>query len=72
MTQQAFSCLVCALSEAKGMIKTMSCNTIYEPADIVIHVQGKGIVAREKSLVAFRKSDNKIVAVGTEASVWRR
>lgn len=51
----------------------MSCNTIYEPADIVIHVQGKGIVAREKSLVAFRKSDNKIVAVGTEAeaSVWR-
>lgn len=51
----------------------MSCNTIYEPADIIVHVRGRGIVAKEKSLLAFRKSDNKIVAVGTEseASVWR-
>lgn len=38
-----------------------------EPADIVIHVQGKGFVVKEKSLVAFQKSDAKIVAFGTEA-----
>lgn len=40
---------------------------LYEPADIMIHIQGKGIVVREKSVVAFQKSDNKIVAFGTEA-----
>ncbi len=40
---------------------------LYEPADIMIHIQGKGIVVREKSVVAFQKSDNKIIAIGTEA-----
>ena len=40
---------------------------LYEPADIIIHMQGKGIVVKEKSVVAYQKSDNKIVAVGTEA-----
>lgn len=39
----------------------------YEPADIIIYVQGKGLVLKEKSLIAFQKSDNKIVAFGTEA-----
>lgn len=39
----------------------------FEPADIIIHVQGRGIVLKEKSLIAFRKSDDKIVAVGTKA-----
>lgn len=39
----------------------------YEPADIIIHIQGKGIVVKEKSVVAYQKSDNKIVAFGTEA-----
>ncbi len=34
MTQQAFSCLVCALSEAKGMIKTMD-----------VYADNKGIIA---------------------------
>lgn len=42
---------------------------LYEPADIMIHIQGKGIVVREKSVVAFQKSDSKskIIAFGTEA-----
>lgn len=40
---------------------------LYEPADIMIHIQGKGIVVREKSVVAYQKSDNKIIALGTEA-----
>lgn len=40
---------------------------LYEPADIMIHIQGKGIVVKEKSVVAYQKSDNKIVAFGTEA-----
>lgn len=38
----------------------------YEPADIVIHVPGKGIVLKEKSLIAIQKADNKIVALGAE------
>lgn len=38
-----------------------------EPADIIIHVRDRGIVLREKSLVAFRRDNNKIVAIGTEA-----
>lgn len=39
----------------------------WEPADIVIHIQGKGIVLREKSLVAFEITTGKVLAVGTEA-----
>ena len=39
----------------------------YEPADIMIHVQGRGIVLKEKSLIAYQKKDDKIVASGTEA-----
>ena len=39
----------------------------YEPADIIIHVQGRGIVLKEKSLIAYQKKDDKIVASGTEA-----
>lgn len=49
----------------------MSYDMLYEPADIIIHVQGKGIVLREKSLIAVRKDESKIVAVGTEAEAWR-
>ncbi len=45
----------------------MESGTVYEPADIVIHVRDKGIVLREKSLVAFRRDDGKIEAFGTEA-----
>lgn len=45
----------------------MSHNISHAPADIVIHVLDSGIVLKEKSLIAFRKSDNKIVAAGTEA-----
>lgn len=39
----------------------------YEPADIIIYIQGRGIVGREKSLVAFRRNDGKVLAYGTEA-----
>lgn len=42
-------------------------NISYEPADIIIHVQGRGIVLKEKSLIAYQKKDDKIVASGTEA-----
>lgn len=42
-------------------------NLSWEPADIIIHVQGKGIVLKEKSVIAYSKKDNKIVAIGTEA-----
>ncbi len=40
---------------------------MYEPADIIIYVQEKGIVLKEKSVMAFQKTDGKIVAFGTEA-----
>ncbi len=39
----------------------------YEPADIEIHLREKGMVLREKSLIAFTRSDGKILAVGKEA-----
>ena len=39
----------------------------YEPADIVIYIQGKGMVLKEKSLVAFYPETGKIEAFGTEA-----
>lgn len=38
-----------------------------EPADIVIYVKDRGIVLREKSLLAFDKEKCKTVAVGNEA-----
>ena len=38
----------------------------YEPADIVIYLQDKGIVLKEKSLLAYEKESGKILAVGTE------
>lgn len=42
-------------------------NLSWEPADIIIHMQGKGIVLKERSVIAFQKKDSKIVAFGTEA-----
>lgn len=39
----------------------------YEPADIEIYVQGKGVVLKEKSLVAFDKVTCRVLAYGTEA-----
>lgn len=45
----------------------MDNNMLYEPADIVIYIYGKGVVAKEKSVVAYQKSDGKIVAYGTAA-----
>lgn len=47
-----------------GNMDTM---TQYEPADITIHIQGRGIVAKEKCVVAYHKSNDRIVACGTEA-----
>ena len=37
-----------------------TCNTL-------VYVKGKGIVVREPSMVAVRKRDNKVVAIGSEA-----
>lgn len=39
----------------------------YEPADIEIHLKDKGMVLKEKSLIAFSQVDGKILAVGKEA-----
>lgn len=39
----------------------------YEPADIEIHVKNKGMVLKEKSLIAYTESDGKILGFGTEA-----
>lgn len=39
----------------------------YEPADIEIHIKNKGMVLKEKSLVAFTQHDGKILAYGAEA-----
>ena len=35
---------------------------MYEPADILIYVQDKGVVLKEKSLVAYHKESGKIVS----------
>lgn len=37
-----------------------TCNTL-------VYVKGKGILVREPSMVAIRKSDRKVIAIGTEA-----
>ncbi len=42
-------------------------NTGYEPADLLLYVRGKGLVLREKSLVAYRRDNGRIVAFGSEA-----
>lgn len=55
------------LARETRMEDHISDHILYEPADIMIHIQGKGIVVREKSVVAFQKSDSKIIAFGTEA-----
>lgn len=39
----------------------------YEPADIVIYVKDRGIVLKEKSLIAIDKEKCKTIAVGNEA-----
>lgn len=45
----------------------MDCPTVHEPADILIYIQGKGIVLKERSVLAFQKSSGKILAYGAEA-----
>lgn len=47
--------------------------TLFEPADIQIYVRGKGIVLKEKSLIAFRMEGNKVktAAVGDEAAALK-
>lgn len=44
----------------------------YEPADIEIHIKDKGMVLREKSLIAFTPQDGKILAVGAAAEEMAR
>lgn len=55
-----------ALSE-KTVEKESGCIMPLEPADIVVYVKGKGMVLKEKSLVAFDTQTGKIMAYGTEA-----
>ena len=43
--------------------------SFYEPADIEIHIKGKGMVLRDKSLIAVAKDSGKILAVGEEARI---
>ena len=43
----------------------------WEPADIVIYIWGKGVVLKEKSLVAYHSETKKIIAVGTAAEEHR-
>jgi len=38
-----------------------------EPADIIIYIREKGIILKEKSLLAYNTATNKILAVGTDA-----
>ena len=42
-------------------------DTKYEPADIEIYVKNKGLVLKEKSLVAFDPYSKKILGIGDEA-----
>ena len=39
----------------------------YKPSDIEIHIKDKGIVLREKSLIALTTNDRKILAIGADA-----
>lgn len=39
----------------------------YEPADILIYLQGRGLALKEKSLLAYDTVDGKITAFGSEA-----
>ncbi len=41
--------------------------TFYEPADIMIYIKDKGVVLKEKSLVALNATDWKVLAVGDDA-----
>ncbi len=40
----------------------------FEPADILIYIQGQGVVLKEKSLVAFDTESKKIIAFGEDAA----
>ncbi|MBD5548832.1 MAG: hypothetical protein HDQ97_15860 [Lachnospiraceae bacterium] len=42
-------------------------NVAHEPSDIVIYIKGKGMVLKEKSLVAFDTVSCRVLAYGTEA-----
>ncbi len=47
----------------------MSCGAagVYEPADLVVYLQDRGPVLKEKSLVAYDGATGKIAAMGTQA-----
>lgn len=49
------------------MSEKINSDKLYEPADILVYVQGKGLILKEKSLVAYDRTDGKIMAVGNEA-----
>lgn len=43
---------------------------VHEPADITIYLRDKGVVAREKSLIAFEQESGRILAAGTRAAQY--
>lgn len=43
---------------------------LYDPADIVIYIQNKGIVVQEKSLLAIEPTTNKVIAYGNDAEQY--
>ena len=40
---------------------------LFETADIVIYIKGRGVVVKEKSLLAFDTISKKVVATGNDA-----
>lgn len=40
---------------------------LYEPADIIMYAEDGNVVLKEKSLVAFDKTTNRVIAAGNEA-----
>ena len=39
----------------------------FEPADISVYIQGRGVILKEKSLIAYNETNVKILAYGEEA-----
>lgn len=40
---------------------------LYEPADIIMYAEDGNVVSKEKSLIAFDKTTNRVIAAGNEA-----
>lgn len=70
MKNKFFTRQICACAQIRGQWQEWGINmtdTKYEPADIEIYVKEKGLVLKEKSLVAYTPSDGRILGIGDEA-----